>query len=84
MVPTRATLPQYVRLLAAHVPDVYRHGIRYFGLQAPRTKSLTSAALFHIGWAGQTDRRTSGSSRAQAHSDHLPKTKWNSSGAKCA
>jgi hypothetical protein len=54
LVPTRATLPRFVRLLAAHVPDEYRHGIRYFGLQAPRTKSLIRAALFVL--LGETRR----------------------------
>jgi hypothetical protein len=54
LVPTRKTLPEFVRLLAAHVPDRYRHGIRYFGLLSPRTKSLTRAALFVL--LGQTPR----------------------------
>jgi Putative transposase/Transposase zinc-binding domain len=45
---TRKPLPEFVRLLAAHVPDHYRHGIRYFGLLAPRTKGLTCAALFIV------------------------------------
>ncbi len=46
LVTTRATLPEFVRLLAAHVPDNYRHGIRYFGLLAPRVRSSTRATLF--------------------------------------
>jgi hypothetical protein len=54
LVPTRKTLPEFVRLLAAHVPDRYRHGIRYFGLLSPRTKNLTRAALFVL--LGQTPR----------------------------
>jgi Putative transposase/Transposase zinc-binding domain len=48
----RVTLPQFVRLLAAHVPDEYRHGIRYFGLLAPRVRRSTHAALFVL--LGQT------------------------------
>lgn len=54
LVTTRATLPQFVRLLAAHVPDNYRHGIRYFGLLSPRTKSLTRSAVIVL--LGQTRR----------------------------
>jgi len=54
LVPTRATLPHFVRLLAAHVPTYYRHGIRYFGLLAPRAKRLTGAVLFVL--LGQTPR----------------------------
>jgi hypothetical protein len=54
LIPTRATLPQFVRLLAAHVPNHYRHGIRYFGLLAPRTKGLTRASVFAT--LGQTQR----------------------------
>jgi hypothetical protein len=46
LVPTRRRLPEFVRLLAAHVPDRYRHAIRYFGLLAPRAKGQTHAALF--------------------------------------
>ena len=33
-------------LWAQHVPERYRHAIRYFGLLAPSTKSRTWAALF--------------------------------------
>jgi len=54
LVPKRVTIPQFVRLLAAHVPDKYRHGIRYFGLLAPRAKRLSRAALFTI--LGQISR----------------------------
>jgi hypothetical protein len=46
LVPTRCRLPEFARLLAAHVPDRYRHAIRYFGLLAPRAKGQTHAALF--------------------------------------
>ena len=54
LVTTRATLPQFVRLLAAHVPDNYRHGIRYFGLLSPRTKRSTGSAVIVL--LGQTRR----------------------------
>lgn len=37
---------EFVALLAEHVPDHYRHAIRYFGLLAPRTKGQISAAVF--------------------------------------
>jgi hypothetical protein len=46
LVPKRVPLSQFARLLAAHVPSRYRHGIRYFGLLAPRAKSTTHTALF--------------------------------------
>ena len=35
-----------LHLLAPHVPDTYRHAIRYFGLLAPRAKGKTSTGLF--------------------------------------
>jgi hypothetical protein len=46
LVPTRCRLPEFARLLAPHVPDTYRHAIRYFGLLAPGAKGQTSAGLF--------------------------------------
>jgi hypothetical protein len=46
MVQTRCRFPDFVRLLAAHVPDLYRHAIRYFGLLAPRAKGNNWAGLF--------------------------------------
>jgi hypothetical protein len=46
LVRTRCGLPEFVRLLAPHVPDLYRHGIRYFGLLAPRVKGNNWAGLF--------------------------------------
>jgi hypothetical protein len=36
----------FVALLAEHVPDRYRHAIRYFGLVAPRSKHLATTAIF--------------------------------------
>lgn len=48
LVPTHVTLRKFVSLLAAHVPCRYRHGIRYFGLLAPRAKDLNSVGLFAI------------------------------------
>lgn len=36
---------EFVALLAEHVPDRYRHAVRYFGLLAPRSKART-AQLF--------------------------------------
>ena len=38
IVPTRCLSSEFVRLLAPHVPDLYRHAIRYFGLLAPSAK----------------------------------------------
>ena len=45
MVQTWCTLDSFVRLLAMHVPDHYRHGVRYFGLLAPRVKNKLYAGL---------------------------------------
>jgi len=36
----------FVDALGEHVPDRYRHAMRYFGLLAPRSKRRTSTALF--------------------------------------
>ena len=40
------SLSEFVATLATHVPDRYRHTIRYFGLLAPRAKGQTETALF--------------------------------------
>ena len=50
----RCTLDRFVRLLAAHVPDNYRHAIRYFGILAPRARAQMYAALFLL--LGQEQR----------------------------
>jgi hypothetical protein len=42
------TPEEFVAILAEHVPDRYRHAIRYFGLLAPRSKARTSAAVFAL------------------------------------
>jgi hypothetical protein len=46
VVTTSYLIEEFVDLLAAHVPDRYRHAMRRFGLLAPRTQRTTSAALF--------------------------------------
>ena len=46
MVPTWCTLDSFVQLLSMHVQDHYRHGVRYFGLLAPRVKKEFYAGLF--------------------------------------
>lgn len=46
MVPAWCTLGKFVHLLGPHVPDHYRHGIRYFGLWAPRLKNKLHVGLF--------------------------------------
>ena len=46
MVATSSTLDAFVQLLAMHVPDHYRHGIRYFGILSPRVKNKLYAGLF--------------------------------------
>ena len=45
---TQYSIEEFVATLAEHVPDRYRHAIRYFGLLAPGSKSRTSAALFAL------------------------------------
>jgi hypothetical protein len=42
------TLVEFVAMLAAHILDRYRHGIRHFGLLAPRSIAHTSTSLFLI------------------------------------
>jgi hypothetical protein len=46
LVPTRCLISEFVRLLAPHVLDLYRHAIRYFGLLAPSAKGHKWAGLF--------------------------------------
>jgi len=46
VVETRCAPAEFVTLLSQHVPDRYRHSMRYFGLLAPRTKRTTEAAIF--------------------------------------
>lgn len=44
----RCTPEAFVALLAQHVPDRYRHSMRYFGLLSPRTKCQTQGAVFDL------------------------------------
>lgn len=37
---------EFVRILADHVPDKYRHSIRYYGLLAPRSRNRCLAILY--------------------------------------
>lgn len=53
--PTRYSLQKFVAWLAEHVPDHYRHAIRYFGLLAPRGKQRAWTTMFAI--LGQPRRR---------------------------
>jgi hypothetical protein len=39
---TSYKIEEFVRTLADHVPDHYHHGVRYFGLLAPRSKARTA------------------------------------------
>jgi hypothetical protein len=48
VVTTWYRIEEFVAALAEHVPDHYRHAIRYFGLLAPGSKATTSAALFVV------------------------------------
>ncbi|MEE8609065.1 MAG: transposase, partial [Nitrospiraceae bacterium] len=42
------TPAEFLATLADHVPDRYRHNIRYFGLLAPRVKCQTHHAVFAL------------------------------------
>ncbi len=46
IVTTHYLIEEFVDALAAQVPDRYRHAMRRFGLLAPRTQRVTSAAQF--------------------------------------
>jgi hypothetical protein len=48
VVESRYSIEAFVAALSEHVPDRYRHAIRYFGLLAPGSKGRTSAALFAL------------------------------------
>ena len=54
-VTTQLPIKKFVALLAEHVPDRYRHAIRYFGLLAPGSKHQTYAGLFVL--LGQKRRK---------------------------
>lgn len=47
-VENRHSLDEFIDRLTNHVPDHYAHNVRYFGLLAPRTKSLLYDFLFHL------------------------------------
>ena len=47
-VETTFTPAAFVAALADHVPDRYRHNVRYLGLLAPRVKSQTHDAVFTL------------------------------------
>lgn len=47
-VETRYSLEEFVERLGKHVPDRYRHNVRYFGLLAPRTKGFLYETLFRL------------------------------------
>jgi hypothetical protein len=47
---------EFVAVLAEHVPDRYRHAVRYFGLLAPRSKRRTATAIFLLLGQGRRPR----------------------------
>lgn len=51
---THYSIEEFVSALAEHVPDFYRHGMRYFGLLAPRSKRISTATMFAL--LGQVQR----------------------------
>jgi len=48
LVKTSYSIEEFIAALADHVPDHYRHAIRYFGLWAPGSKARASAAIFAL------------------------------------
>jgi Putative transposase/Transposase zinc-binding domain len=44
----RYSIEEFVAVLADHVPDHYRHAIRYYGLWAPGSRARASAAIFAL------------------------------------
>jgi len=44
----RFTPEAFVKTMEQHVPQHYAHGVRYFGLLAPRTKHATAAGIFAL------------------------------------
>ncbi len=48
IVETTYTPAEFVATLAHHIPDRYRHNIRYFGLLSPRVKGRTHDAVFAL------------------------------------
>ena len=48
LVETTYTPAAFVAALADHIPDRYRHSVRYFGLLAPRVKGRTHDAVFAL------------------------------------
>jgi hypothetical protein len=44
----RFTPEAFLNILRQHVPQHYAHGVRYFGLLAPRTKHVTAAGVFAL------------------------------------
>ena len=48
MVITGYTMADFLAALADHVPDRYRHNIRYFGLLSPRSKGRTHDTVFAL------------------------------------
>jgi hypothetical protein len=46
IVETVYTPDAFLRALADHIPDRYRHGVRYFGLWSPRVKGRTHDTIF--------------------------------------
>ena len=45
---THYTTSEFLATLADHIPDRYRHNIRYFGLLSPRVKGRTHDAVFAL------------------------------------
>jgi hypothetical protein len=44
--PVRYSNEEFIEILKDHVPERFRHSMRYFGLLSPRSKHYTSPALF--------------------------------------
>ena len=48
LVETAYSTPEFLTTLADHIPDRYRHNIRYFGLLAPRVKGKFHDVVFTL------------------------------------
>ena len=56
LVETTFSPTEFIMTWADHIPDRYRHNIRYFGLLASRVKGRTHDAVFAL--ENRTRRRT--------------------------
>jgi hypothetical protein len=60
--PVHYTLWKFILLLTNHIPDHYRHSVRYYGLLAPRLRRRAQEALEsyipHLATAGKAKKKS--------------------------